>query len=495
MAEGGGGGSGSGQIFNDDERKLGDVSMMRSVPFLGRELLRHGFPSIEPDTFYREIFGDGELDTYCEPDELAAITAGSAPHTGSYIGILSYVCYDPDGHVFISRRSLLDDLDEISTAWHRDHSSYQLAITSPISYVGFSRKSSNARYLYALAIEIDDLIIHDGHCSGLDALINQWEKGLIPQPTYCVASGSGLHLYYRLEKPIPLYKNVVKSLATYKKHLTRLLWNRYITNSHDEEKIQYESLFQGFRVVGTRTKRGNGEVATAYLTGEAVSIDYLNRFARYAEDQIVAIYKSDLPLAKAKALYPEWYDRRVVKKQPKGHWVCNRAVYDWWLRRISLEAMVGHRYYCLMCLAIYAIKCDIDYEELKRDCFSLMAQYDTISPADNRFTEEDVLSALQAFQDREMVTYPINSISNRSGLHIEKNKRNGRKQCVHLAGARAIQEVNDRYNGTNWREGNGRKSKQQEVQEWRSAHPNGRRSDCQRDLGLSKPTVLKWWDA
>lgn len=29
---------------------------------------------------------------------------------------------------------------------------------------------------------------------------------------------------------------------------------------------------------------------------------------------------------------------------------------------------------------------------------------------------------------------------------------------------------------------------------WRLDHPRGKKADCIRDTGLSKPTVYKWWD-
>ena len=56
-----------------------------------------------------------------------------------------------------------------------------------------------------------------------------------------------------------------------------------------------------------------------------------------------------------------------------------------------------------------------------------------------------------------------------------------------------MQEFDDEDNGTNWRNGNGRKPKADIVKQWRLAHPEGRKADCIRDTGLSKPTVYKWW--
>ena len=78
------------------------------------------------------------------------------------------------------------------------------------------------------------------------------------------------------------------------------------------------------------------------------------------------------------------------------------------------------------------------------------------------------------------------------------NKRNWRKQPIHLQGARAIQEINDKANGTNWRKGNGRPIgsgiAQDRVYEWRRQHPEGRKADCHRDTGLDPKTIRKWWD-
>ena len=56
--------------------------------------------------------------------------------------------------------------------------------------------------------------------------------------------------------------------------------------------------------------------------------------------------------------------------------------------------------------------------------------------------------------------------------------------------------VND--HADTWREGNGRPKgsgiAQEKINVWREAHPNGKKVDCIRDTGFSKPTVYKWWD-
>lgn len=78
----------------------------------------------------------------------------------------------------------------------------------------------------------------------------------LPRPTYLVSSGTGIHIYYVFEKPIPLFKNIVEQLEVLKKRLTWQAWTQGASSLHDN--VQYESLFQGFRMVGTITKRGKG---------------------------------------------------------------------------------------------------------------------------------------------------------------------------------------------------------------------------------------------
>ena len=75
--------------------------------------------------------------------------------------------------------------------------------------------------------------------------------------------------------------------------------------------------------------------------------------------------------AEAREKYPEWYERVVVNKskQLKKWDICSKtgyALYNWWLGKIG-EVRGGHRYYYMMCLAIYACKCDVPKKKLKED--------------------------------------------------------------------------------------------------------------------------------
>lgn len=453
--------------------------------------LRKRFEPIEPMAFYREIFPEGEL------DESGAMTKGK--YTGIALEIDKKT--NSKGKLFVKRYTVTDELDEIDLLLSSEH----FCVIAPISYIGKSRKSENARIMYALCVELDNLIAEDG----LERLINQWSERVdwIPRPTYTVASGTGLHLYYLFEKGISLFPNVVKELMKYKRELTEKIWNRHVTTDTGE-KIQQESIFQPFRMVGTLTKQG--DKTEAFRTGEPVSIEYMNHFVK-DENRITQIYKSSMTLAEAKKKYPDWYEKKVVRKEPKGHWVCKRDLYDWWKRKIEAEAVVGHRYYCMMILSIYAVKCEIPQEELEKDCFELMELFESKTDKDtNHFTEKDVISALQSFEDKGVVTYPVNSISYRSGIIIPKNKRNGRKQKEHLQADTlmnekgrpianpckqnrdlALQYMRERNEIKGRPKGSG--EKKELVEEWRKAHPDGKKIDCHRETGLSRMTIDKWW--
>ena len=54
--------------------------------------------------------------------------------------------------------------------------------------------------------------------------------------------------------------------------------------------------------------------------------------------------------------------------------------------------------------------------------------------------------------------------------------------------------MRQRRKGTEWRDGNGRPRKKQSVYDWLDEHPFGKKIECERDTGLSRHTVLKWWD-
>lgn len=67
--------------------------------------------------------------------------------------------------------------------------------------------------VYAIAIDVDHVKLSKNRRSpdGLRSLWKQVESaGYLPRPTFIVSSGTGLHLYYVLETPIPCFPNFVR---------------------------------------------------------------------------------------------------------------------------------------------------------------------------------------------------------------------------------------------------------------------------------------------
>lgn len=430
------------------------------------------FEEVHYMDFYRDIFPEGSFEERGEYED------------GKYNGIAIAI---EKGSKRAKRMTITDDLDTIADMV----GSNDFCLMSPISYAGKSRKSSNARFMYALAIDLDGMTERK-HWDFFMEQINRGHEMLqfvwgLPRPTYLVSSGSGIHIYYVFKQPIPMFKNIAEELEKLKRRLTWQAWTQGASSLHD--KVQYESLFQGFRVVGTITKDGGR--CRAFSVGEKVTVEYLNKFVPEDHRAVSFVYKSDLRLEDAKKKYPEWYQRRIVEKRPRNTWTCKKAVYDWWIRKLKEGAEQGHRYWCIMTLATYAQKCGVPRETLEEDAYGLIPFMNTKG---DEFTEDDVMHALEAYTD-SYATYPIDTIVWRTGIQIEKNRRNGQKQSDHLEEARAIRDIRMRRQGRKWTDGNGRPDKLSVVAEWRSEHSEGTKAECIRETGLSKKTVYRWWEA
>ena len=431
------------------------------------DYLQRYFDEIEPYDFYRAIFPEGELESHDERE------------LGKYNAIAVELLPKQEDRSNCRRFIMTDELDILD----RLLKSNNFIIVSPISYIGKSRQSKNARTLYAIAIDLDG--ITEEHY--LVDLFHQIEIGYLPKPTYIVWSGTGIHLYYQLEQPLPCFTNITKQLTELKNALTLRIWNGYVSSL--SEKPQIESLFQGFRLVGGITKGGSR--THAYITGEPVSVDYLNEFVPKESRVVEYTYKSNLTLKKAAAKYPDWYEKRIVNKQPRGTWQAKKAVYDWWLDKLHGNIKVGHRYYGIMVLAIYAKKCGVDRETLEEDAFGLIAEMDELTiEEDNHFTREDVFSALEMYNDN-YITFPIDSITALTAIPIEKNKRNGRKQELHLKLARSNKAI---LKEAGELAAEGRPSKKDTVIMWRRMNENGTIAECIKETGVSRSTAYKYWN-
>lgn len=413
------------------------------------------------------------------------------------------------------------------------------ALMAPITYVGKSTANKNARYLYAFTIDLDGVGMEQ-----LQMLFKGFRrtfpqellKGLpiIPTPNIIVNSGHGMHLYYIMRYPLALYEWNAKLLQQISRSLYHLAW--YPANKKNgepgtstEEEIHCLGIYHMFRMPETMTKplRINKQTGETYGTGVPIqawklrSEHYtLSDFARYYayNDQLRKTFTpkvlaelerggrmldpNRLTLEQARKKYgEEWYQNR---DKPKGRFVTNRRLYDWWLKKLrdpyNNGVKVGHRYFCIMALAAFAKKCDVPRKELQEDAESLLDILDGMSnEPDNHFKMSDINVALKAYDKEDSIRWSPRMIQHWTDIQMKETKRNRRKQSIHLAGARAIQKINDP--DEEWRSGNGRKHETLAnskvaalIREWIRSHPDSHnKALCARDLNMSRTTVTKWW--
>lgn len=377
---------------------------------------------------------------------------------------------------------------------------------APATFVGNRNKNKNARYLYAIAIDLDG--VRPMH---LERFCKMAKDGrFCPILNILVNSGHGLHVYYLLKEPVPLLEpNTWRLMQRIKENMTLLIWQEKASTYIKKENVQLQPILQAFRLPGTLTKFGEEITAWQNIGIKEYTLEELNAFSSegytLSKEEIDSIgrytYNPDkITLEKAKRRYPEWYEHKVVQRNRGGRtWKLKRGVYTWWLEKIRQpkRERVGHRFWCVMVLFVYASRGGVPFDEAMEDAMALIPVYDSISvDEDNHFTEEDVRVASKAYYGGGYDKFSIKRIEALTAERIDSQRRNGRTQEFHLMLARATRDATCKFKGKNdWREGNGRPSEQVKVQEWRRGNPNStNKSKCAREMGLSRTTVHKWWD-
>lgn len=443
-------------------------------------MIERGYPEVSPKEFYRDLFPEGSLQ------------ANSKDQSGRGNAIACQL--RPSGKGRTKQWIVFDDLEMLDKVMGDE-----FGLIPPISFYGKTHTKENAHELFAVAIDIDYVGKQQ-----LKNLLKQFGNGVQLCPTYLVSSGKGVHLYYFLQEPIQLYRNLEETLAELKESFIKRLWNDTSSIRPDDPDIT--GIYQGFRCVGSQSKLGEGYLVKAYkLSENRYTLEDIRGSIPTCKVDLTPLYqkpepKKKMALEKAKELYPEWYEERIVRGEPNknGTWVCNEALYEWWKKKITDEVKVGGRYFSIMALCAYGLKCGIPERQIRQDAYAFLEHLESLTDDDdNHFTKEDVKDALKALKaDKKLITTMASRewISKQTKVTIQPNKRNGRKQAVHVKymnNQRAFKvELGECTNGGR-PAGSG--SAEQIVRAWQESNPEGRKADCIRETGLSKPTVYRWW--
>lgn len=332
-----------------------------------------------------------------------------------------------------------------------------------------SKKS--AKDIYSFIIDMDN--VYSGTL--LNALRQDWRTAngeVLPMPTYIVNSGTGLHLYFVLTEPIPNYKSTTENLDK----LYRALAIQQTTKRVYLKK-QVQWFGQDFRMAGGMNKYNWKN--TVFRVGEKWDIDELGKavglkdvhFLRYGEKRIKK---------------PTGEKKSRVNRQG---WRSNRAFYDYAVRECKAKTKEGNRYTSMCALSVIAWKCNVSQDELEKDLLALLPDYN--KGATRQIKEKEIYSAMKMYNAKAMLTQR-ESLENWQGWEYKPIKRNGRKRAEHI---KLMNFVRDEINGNKyWRNSEGSPNKANIVRLWRKNNPEGKKIDCERETGLSRHTVLKWWN-
>lgn len=307
---------------------------------------------------------------------------------------------------------------------------------------------------------------------------NYMDEPLIPN--YVAFSGSGVHFYFLFDEPINIYPGLADRLATLKKEFSRYLWKE-LSGKSDEPQLH--GINQSYRVPGSKTKHQNTH-GNKYC--KMFKIPYAHKYTltdiSMAVDKEYQILDYDIQKKKyynttfytkeqMKEIDPEWYQRKIINRE-KGildQWKTSPKLYEWWLDILKTSKQVkhGHRYYCLVALAIFAAKSGIyDYDRIYADAKSVQNHLTLIYP-DDPITDHDIEAALSQLGIK-LTRFKREKISSMTGVEIIPCKRNGRTREEHLEYARGCRDENQTKYGTNWwDDGNrdGAPTKQAQVEE------------------------------
>lgn len=224
---------------------------------------------IEPIHFYRILFPEGFM------EDKGVMIDWDEPGGGKPNAIVLqftnrfYEAKTESGEVYMKRRieryTVTDDLDGITERISDSNKKNEAVFCAPVTYFGKARNGANARFLHAIAVDLDGVGLQELSNllkqirNGDDPSLPRWTS--LPWPTFIVNSGTGLHLYFVLDRPIPLNPQFIPFLEEFKDKLTDYVWRD--TTSQLEEK-QFQGIYQAYRMPGTPTKL-NGKTADSKI--------------------------------------------------------------------------------------------------------------------------------------------------------------------------------------------------------------------------------------
>lgn len=411
------------------------------------------------------------------------------------------------------------DVDEIG-----DYLQLSDVALSPCLFHSNWRRKKLLNYVSAFVLDIDKL-----RPKQLQRFFNLFEEERLLIPTFIANSGSGVHFYYLLD-------NMLK-IDSVENEVNNLISEEIYKCLYDDVKIkekwkdaQKHWIGQDYRVVNSKTKLH--QTSQIFKVGEVYSIEQLidyygikiDRKKKYASKPMIK-YASNISkdlgieppdFSDAGATYKfiqankdkayevreqrrEQRKAREAKRKSKGRNADKKPV-TWYkntLYYMQEHTQTGYRFSSMKALASIAFIEKVPRDVFIRDIEELSAYWAVFDWKGDDFNPKNIEAIIRFYDNSAKYTPKSETLEEWLGYDFKRigNKRNGRKQADHLKRARALQNVD--YPNGEWRNKDGRPkgsgSAEQMVRAWQEANPKGKKADCIRETGLSKPTVYRWW--
>ena len=371
----------------------------------------------------------------------------------------------------------------------------------PASFINGYNSAVACKDVFALVIDIDKI-----EPETLENIISNGNLGrMTPMPTYIVNSGQGVHFYYVFETSVPhYYKN---------RNILKALYNQLCkcTASNIRAKTDWHAITQPFRLPGSCTRLN--QLVTGWKCSEKWDVRALaHRFGVDCSELDLRrreiLSQREHKEAQEKYRIKQKQEGITPKKKKKSTWRSSlegkEGFYQSCLERCYKETVEGSRYRSMCALVVVARKVvTVSKEQVERDLIALLVHYNRIG---KRMKASEVKKALRMYNDKALETKSTTleawfgwKFHREAQRRRQKQEENGtrelRTRSEILEEARMLRDLRMKRKGRKWDDGNGRKSKEDQVLLWRAENPDGKPKDCIEATGLSKNTVYKWWNS
>lgn len=404
------------------------------------------------------------------------------------------------------------EVDEIEEYLNFD----DVALSPCLFYCNWRRKKL-LNYVSAFVLDIDRLRpLH------LQRFFKLFDESRLLKPTFIANSGSGVHFYYLLDEMLPIdsVDNEVNNLIA--DEIYKKLYDD-VKNKEKWKDAQRHWIGQDYRVVNSKTKFNQrsqifkiGEIYTIEQLVEHydISIDTDKRYASKSMIKYASNIAKDLKIEppdfsnssetgafirknKDAAYQVREQRRKQRKEKEKNRKKAFSNPTTWYkntLNYMKEHTTAGYRFSSMKALAAIANIEKVPRNDFVNDIKELAAYWAVYDWKGDNFNQNNVEAIIRYYDNAEKYTPSSETLEEWLGYSFRRvgSKRNGRTQADHLGRARAVQNFDD-PEGL-WRNKEGRPDKALIVKQWREAHPEGKKMDCERDTGLSRHTILKWWN-